>query len=141
MKNMTAVVASALVLASCGASEKGKSASDIKDASAEKSNYQCVVQSTLDVTVPEAKPNWSEQFEYKASDISVTKSVGVTNGDRYGAMISRETNSVGERINLVIVNIKNKASSVTQVAEGSKDLFLTMTPDGKFQITAYCVKK
>ncbi len=68
-----------------------------------------MVQSTLDVTVPEAKPNWLEQFEYKASDISVSKSVGVTNGDRYAAMISTEANEVGERINLVIVNIKNNA--------------------------------
>jgi predicted transcriptional regulator len=62
-------------------------------------------------------------------------------GDSYVVTIARESNSEGDRINLLITNMTTKATSVAQVEDGSKAPLITMTPDGKFQVSLVCRKK
>jgi hypothetical protein len=141
MKTLSAVVVSSLLLMSCGISAKNKSSSAVKDTAAANADYTCRVSSTLDGSVPHPVENHYEVFDFKASDTSISKLVGVTSGDNFAALVNREVNSVGARINLTIGNMATKATSASQFAEGSDNLLLTATPDGKFQVTIYCVKK
>jgi hypothetical protein len=62
-------------------------------------------------------------------------------GSSYVVTIARESNSEGDRINLLITNMTTKATSVAQVEDGSKAPLITMTPDGKFQVSLVCRKK
>ncbi len=141
MKFVTAAAAIAMTLASCGNTAKQNSSSSVKSEAAAKADYQCSFWSTLDSTVPSPVQNFQESFELKSTDTSITKIVGVTPGDQYVGLISRETNSAGARINIIIQNTVTKASAVTQVAEGDKNLLVIMQPDNKFQVGVYCVKK
>lgn len=96
--------------------------------------------STLDSTVQPSTTNWYEVFDFKASETSVSKNVGVTTGDGYVITVSRETNSEGARIDLSVFNLVTKAVSVAQVDEGAKNPMISISPDGKFQIAIVCRK-
>ena len=142
MKFVTAASVLAMTLASCGNTAKQNAPSSVKSEVTAKADYQCAIwRSTLDSTVPAPVLNFQEAFEFKSSDTSITKQVGVNPADQYVALISRETNSAGARINIMIQNTVTKVSAVTEVSDGDTKMLLAMQPDNKFQVGIYCAKK
>lgn len=141
MKFVTAAAAIAMTLASCGNTAKQNASSSVKSEVAAKADYQCSIWSTLDSTVPAPVQNFQEGFEFKSTDTSITKIVGVTPGDQYLGLIDREVTEYGAQIKMIITNTVTKASVLTQMSEGNKNMILLMQPDNKFQVGFYCAKK
>ena len=83
--------------------------------------------STLDSHARPSTADWYENLEFKGSETSISKNVGVT--------------SAGDRIDLSIMNLVTKALSVAQVEEGAKAPMIGISPDGKFQVAIVCRKK
>ena len=141
MKFIAAASVLAMTLASCGNTAKQNASSSVKSEVAAKADYQCSIWSTLDSTVPSPVQNFQESFEFKSTDTSITKIVGVTPGDQYFGLIDREVTEYGAQIKMIITNTVTKASVLTQVSEGNKNMILLMQPDNKFQVGVYCAKK
>lgn len=146
MKLAITVTGIALALASCG-NTSAKSAVKSDEVSGTR-DYSCSAISTLDGSVmsrldgAQQSPSavaWYENFDFKSTDTSIYKGVGVTNGSNYTYMVKRGDNHGGKRINLYIIDMSTKASAIAQVEEGTKEQFLvSMSPDGKFRVTLSC---
>jgi hypothetical protein len=137
MKNVLAAASILMALTACG----NKSTDNKSQVKTVKSDYACSGFSTLDSQAQPSTANWFENFDFKGSETSVSKNVGVTSGDAYAITVGRETNSEGDRINLAIMNLVTKSVSVAQVEEGAKAPMISISPDGKFQVAIVCHKK
>lgn len=146
MKFVTAAAAIAMTLASCGNTAKQNSSSSVKSEAAAKADYSCTIWSTLDANGATPEGHSQETFEFKSTDTSITKIVGVTPGDRYIGAIARDTiknapDNSGAIITISIYNTVKKVGASAAIKEGDKDIMMSMNPEDKFHVGILCAKK
>lgn len=127
MKKFFLVLSALVATVACGHADQTNSAA--KESSQEttvdagRKDYSCAIQASNSKL--QQQPLWTENFKFLASEDILYKSVGVTSpAANIIGIVSRETNSLGGRINLTISNQDTYGKAVAQFAEGDKNLTL-----------------